>query len=182
VWIKSKPGAHPQGYRFDSWASKTLTFPTTVSNNCTGGGTSTSLQDTANDFTALNIEVGDTVRNTTDGSWAVVDEIVDADNITTTPLQDGSDNTWTSGDTYSFHDLATTLTDNDDLVDIPLSQQKTNASGVVTQQIADNTFDLLVRARYTEGATKYDYGEVIQAVGTSDVSITIALAEQSGIT
>jgi hypothetical protein len=179
VWIKSLNKL--QQYRFSSWTSKTFTFPTTVSNNCTGGGTSTSLQDTANDFTALDIEVGDTVRNTTDGSWAVVDEITDADNIVTTPLSGGSDNTWTSGDTYSFHDLATTLTDNDDLVDIPLSQQKTDGSGQISQSIAGNSFSILIRARYTEGATKYDYVETTQALGTSDLNVTIALTEQSGI-
>ena len=90
--------------RYDSiWFDKNMTAAlAVVSYACTGGGTSTSLQDTVNSFTALNIATGDTVENVTDGSSATVTTITDADNIITAALSGGSDNTWTSGDTYSF--------------------------------------------------------------------------------
>lgn len=180
VWVKSLNKIQP--YRFSSWAVKTFTFPTTVSYDCTGGGTATLLQDSVNDFIALDIQVGDTVRNIDDGSWAVVDEITDADNIVTSPLSGGTLNIWTSGDTYSFHDLATTLTDNDDLVDIPYSQQKTDSNGEITQSLTAYGFNLLIRVRYTEGATKYDFAETIQPLGSNGLTTTIALKEQPGIT
>ena len=90
--------------KYDSiWFDNNMTLVlATFSYACTGGGSSTSLQDTVNDFTALDIVVGDTVENVTDGSSAAVVTITDSDDITTTALSGGSDNTWTSGDTYRF--------------------------------------------------------------------------------
>lgn len=74
---------------------------TKISAACTGGGSSTVLQDTVNDFTALNLFVGAVVRNVTDGySTATIVSIDSATQITTTALTGGTDNTWTSGDTY----------------------------------------------------------------------------------
>lgn len=71
---------------------------------CTGGGSATNLQDSVNDFTAMGIVTNpaDLLRNTTDGSECSVVSVDDANNITTTALTGGSDNTWTSGDTYEI--------------------------------------------------------------------------------
>lgn len=147
-----------QNYRYTSWTEKIFFFFTEVTYACTGGGTGVLLQDSGHDFTALEIEEGDTARNTTDGSWATVDEIKDASNITTTELQGGSDNTWTSGDTYSFHKLALPYNANDK-VDIPLFNNQTDASGDASGSYNWGAIGAIlpirVRIRSNQGATKY---------------------------
>ena len=147
----------PQVYRYTTWTSSTFTFPSEVTFNCTGGGTGQLLQDTVNDFTALDIVRGDTVRNTTDGSWCNVKEITDADNIVTTELQGGSDDTWTSGDTYSFHRLATTLVDAVDEVTVTYLNDVTDGSGETTASVpnpANTTMRIYIRAN-EPGGTDY---------------------------
>jgi len=171
-------------YRYASHdGANTFTFPTEVTFNCTGGGTSTSLQDTVNDFTSINIEEGDTIRNTTDGSFAVVDEIVDADNITTSPLSGGSDNTWTSGDTYSVHKLATTLVSGTDTVDVPLVNLQTDASGDVTKSYsyASDT-SVIIRVRNNNGATKYIPFNTSGNIASSGLTVTVVLTEDTEAT
>ena len=79
-----------------------LAYAPRISNACTGGGSSTSLQDTVNDFTTMTLDINDVVRNVTDGSECIIVSIDSADQVTTTALTGGSDNTWTSGDTYEF--------------------------------------------------------------------------------
>jgi hypothetical protein len=147
-----------QNYRYASWTGKIFTFYAEVTFACTGGGTGVLLQDSGHDFTVLEIEEGDTVRNTTDGSWATVDEITDASNITTTELQGGSDNTWTSGDTYSFHKLAILYNANDK-VDIPLFNNQTGASGDTSGSYNWGAIGAIlpikVRIRSNQGGTKY---------------------------
>jgi hypothetical protein len=119
---------------------------------------STDLISTSTNFLTADIEEGDTIRNTTDGSWAIVDEIVDADNITTTPLTGGSDNLWNTSDGFSVHDLATTLVSGTDIVDLPLSNGQTDANGDAPTLAYDKTeapTAVRIRVRYNHGATKY---------------------------
>jgi len=155
VYDASTSGEH--SYRYASWSTSTFTLESKIGPTaCTGGGSSTSLQDTVTDFTAINIVEGDTVRNETDGSWAIVEEIVDADNITTTALQGGTDDTWTSGDNYSFHSLAVAYNASD-TARVPLINSLTNASGIAS---ANHNYgsdkDITVRVRKSStGATRY---------------------------
>jgi limonene-1,2-epoxide hydrolase len=157
VWVKSLNKIQP--YRYASWSSKTFTFPTEVTGTCTTGGTSTQLIDSGANFGGTtNIKEGDTLRNTTDGSWAVVDEIVSATELKTTPLQDGTDNTWQLNDGYSAHKLATTLTDGDDTVDIPIMNKKTDSSGDVSKNYnypgSPVNIDIRIR-KNSSGGTRY---------------------------
>jgi hypothetical protein len=156
VWIKSLNEIQP--YRYTSWSGKTFTFPTEVTGTCTSTGSSTQLLDTGADFgNTTNVKEGDTIRNTTDGSWAVVDEIVSTSELKTSALQGGTNNTWNLNDSWSVHRLATTLTDNDDTVDIPLMNDQTDANGDVskTYNYPGSPVDIVVRIRSNEGATKY---------------------------
>lgn len=149
------------GYRYTSHDStSTFTFPTTVSGSATSTGSGTSLVSTSTNFLTADIEEGDTIRNTTDGSYAVVDEIVDADNITTTALfSDGvGDDTWESGDGFSVHDLATALENGVDTVDAPLSRTLTDSNGDIATLSYDQSqapTAIIIRVRSNHGATKY---------------------------
>jgi hypothetical protein len=165
-----------QWYRFASWDTKTFTFPTAISYACTGGGTSTLLQDSVNNFTTMDIEEGDTVRNHTDGSWANVETITDASNITTTELTGGSDNTWTSGDTYEFHKLATTLVSQIDQISIPLMNDQTDASGDVSKgfkyQASDQ--DVTIRVRHAGYQTVDTVGTITNPDG---MTVTVVMPD-----
>jgi len=148
VWDKSDNTK--QNYRYSAWSTSTdTTF--TLKGNVTGSATSTDgtspetkLISTSSNFstmkTAGTIEEGDTIYNSTDLCWAVVDEIVDADNVTTSPLQGGTNNEWQDGDGFSLHKLVKNYTITDDKVDIPLFNGQTDSNGEIS--------------------TSYNYGEI----------------------
>lgn len=176
VWDKSTNTK--QNYRFQSWTSKTFTLNTTV----TGSATSTHgteptvyLISTSTNFLTADVEEGDTIRNTTTGAWAVIDEIVDADTLLTTPLSSGQ---WTSGNGFSLHTLAVDYTDNDDLVDIPLFNGQTNASGNTSLSYYGSTpVSIVVRIRSNEGGTKYVPYDTSGTILSSGYSLTAVMSE-----
>ena len=88
----------------DTGIVTSVTPPGTNNNiigQATGAGTSTSLQDTTVDFTAMGLVSGMTILNTSDGSSCVIVTIA-ATTITTSALSGGSDNTWSAGDSYNI--------------------------------------------------------------------------------
>lgn len=169
-----------QNYRFQSWTSKTFTLNATVSGSATsthGTEPTTHLVSTSTNFLTADIEEGDTIRNTTTGAWAVIDEIVDADNITTSPLSSGQ---WTSGDGFSLHTLAVNYADNDDLVDIPLFNGQTNASGNTSLSYYGSTpVAVVVRIRSNEGSPKYVPYNTSGTILSTGYSLTAVLTEDS---
>jgi len=180
IWDKSLNKTLP--YRYASWAGTTFTLKTEVTFDCTGGGTGILLQDTVNNFLTMetngDIAEGDTVRNVDDGSWCVVDKITDANNITTSPLQDGTDDTWTSGDTYSFHRLATTLVDTDDIINIPLVNRQTDSSGdITTKSYGGSDQAILIDIRSSSDTTKYQQYTTTSTISTGDFSTSAVLIE-----
>jgi hypothetical protein len=185
VWRKSTNDVI--SFRYASWTGKVFTLRSEV----TGSATSTDptnpetklISTTTNFLTeeaAGNILQGDAIRNTSDGSWAVIDEIVDADNVTTSPLQDGTNDEWQSGNNFSIHRLPVSFTDNDDTVDIPLYMAETDGSGDIatySHNFSAGTMDIVVRIRFYAGATKYlPYATSGQILSTG-YSLTAVLAE-----
>jgi hypothetical protein len=100
-------------YPYASWTGAIFTLATAVTGTTTADGGSTTITDSGATFVTDGIKAGDTTRNSTDGSWALVKSVDSETQVTTTALAGGSDNTWTSGDGYSFHTLAVTYTDSD---------------------------------------------------------------------
>jgi len=169
-----------QRYRYKSWTGSIFTLETKITFACTGGGTSTSLQDTVNDFTTMNIEVGDLVQNTTDGSFAFVESIDGVNDITTTPLEGGSDNTWTAADNYEFHTLARDY-DGSDTAYVPLIERVSDATSESSVLIysANRTVQITVR-RATATAIKEFSGTgtfVATGLSVAAVRITDAIKE-----
>ncbi|NIT03763.1 hypothetical protein GTO10_02405 [Candidatus Saccharibacteria bacterium] len=168
----------PQNYRYASRSGQTFTFNTKFGPYaCTGGGTSTSLQDTVNDLT--NLVEGDTVRNETDGSWAIILEIVDANNATTTALQGGTDNTWTSGDNYSAHTLAVNYVSGTDTATVPLMNEETDVSGIATESYNYGTDkDVIVRVRLSSGGGMdyLPYSSKQKLTGTSSYALDLLVS------
>lgn len=67
----------------------------------TGAPTTLTLQDTNNDFINVNVSIGDTIFNTTDGSSGIIDSLT-ATQITVTSLSGGTDDIFEVGDDYQI--------------------------------------------------------------------------------
>lgn len=135
-------------------------MPVPIPNKITGtadaGGSSTSLIDADVDFTALNIQEGDTIVNTSD-----------------TP------DSWASA-TYSVHRLAIAYTDNDDLVDIPILNGQTNASGELSDGYTfTSNLAIRVRIRSNQGDPKFIPFDTTGTITSDGYSLTAVLSEDS---
>lgn len=131
---------------------------------------------TSTNFLTADVEEGDAIRNTTDGSWGLIDEIIDSSHLLVTPLLDGTDNKWQSNDAFSIHRLVTNYEDNNDTVDIPIKVAQTNASGQVTFQykyISDQ--NIVVRVRCAEKDTKYQPFDATGTITNTGYSLSVIL-------
>ena len=169
-----------QTYRYTGYVTSTKTFalPTKICPTaCTGGGTSTSLQNSGTDFTTQNIKRGDNVRHETDGGWAR-GLVIAATVITPPPLTGGGDNTWTSGDNYSFHSLAVAYVSGTDTVAIPFVNEYTNASGNVSTNNVNYGADRAITVRIrksSSGSTRYQSYTTSGTLASSGYSLTAVL-------
>ena len=175
-----------QNYRYTSWSGKTFNLLANLTGMADAGGSTTTLIDAAGNFTGINIQEGDTIVNTSDtpDSWAVVDEIVSATELTTSALQGGAANTWAAGNTYSFHRLAIDYTDNEDLVDIPIFNGQTNASGQISTPYNYSAYStslpVTIRIRTnTPGSTNYIPLTTSGTITSSGYSGTVVLTQDT---
>lgn len=114
----------------------------------TGTASSTGDGRVLNDTGDLgSVAVGDFIENVTDGSVAVV-TVAGTNSITTTPLFGGSDNTWTSGDTWAVGRFVCTLA-------------QVDADGAITQSerilVTNRTTDTLTVTRGFGSDTQYSF-------------------------
>lgn len=117
--------------------------------NATGtsgaGGSNTVLIDDGDvPFTNnTKVKVGDTILNTTDGSSATIVSIDNAEQLTTTALTGGSDNTWGIDDTWVVtHEFGRFLVhaDYDDAADLLLEFWDHDSGGSWVEQNFDEEF------------------------------------------
>jgi len=104
VWVISASGVEHR-YRYASFASATFTLATGVTGGTSDGGSSTAdvLHDTTGSpFT--NAEVGDYVRNITEGKIGRISVVTDANTVTVVPVSGGAVTNW-SGDSYDYNVL-----------------------------------------------------------------------------
>lgn len=173
-------------YRVASHTANTLSLRTEVTGTISIASNSTYLVTAANLITS-DIEEGDTVRNTTDGSYGVIDEILNPNTaVLFRGLEGGTDNTWQDGDTWSVHRLATALEAGVDHIDVPLFNGQTDTSGDIVTVSYDQSAaptSIIVRTRTVQDAIKYisDFRTgTISA--TSGYTQTITLQEDSEAT
>jgi len=170
------------GYRYASLIESPpeFTLRAEVTGAATSDGSATSLISTSTNFLTADIEEGDTIRNTSTGEWAVVDEIVDADNIITSRLSAGI---WNDVDNFSVHRLATALEDGVDVIDAPLFNGQTDVNGDIATLAYDKTqapTAVKVRVRSQAGATKYIPLVTSSTISaTSGLTLNVVLAEDT---
>jgi len=174
VFDKSTGKQHNYRYASKSSSTKTFTFPTNVTGTDDGNGTSTTISETG--IGSKNIVEGDTIRNTTDGSWAIVLK-VEANQVTTTKLSDGG--SWAS-DNYSVHTLAVTYDDND-TVQTPLMNKETDANGDASETFNyQSDTPIIVRIRKSSsGDTRYNPYNTTGTITTSGYFLTAVLIQDS---
>jgi hypothetical protein len=101
---------------YSSYSAAAVTLRTTPTGSATSLGSSTLLNDTGA-FTSFgadgDLKVGHIIRNTTDGSWARVVRKVTNDQIETTALQGGTDDTWEASDAWDSNVVPVALVDAD---------------------------------------------------------------------
>ncbi len=184
VWRKSDNSV--ASFRYTSWATKTFTLMAEVTGSVTtsgaGGEENTQLIDSAADFGGTeDVLAGDAIRNTSDGSWALIDQVISSTELKTLPLQDGGGNKeWDSSDNYSIHRLPITFVDNDDLVDLPLALRETDGSGDIAtyaHNYAAGDMNIVVRIRQNEGGTKYIPYNTAGIITSSGYILTAVLQE-----
>ena len=95
-------------------------FPTIYTSTTDSLGDSTTLNKTG--IGATGIAVGDFIENITDGSHAFV-LAVNANSLTTTALQGGTDDTWDNGDEYAVNRFIVTLNARDGSGNITKSEK-----------------------------------------------------------
>ena len=165
-----------QEYRYTSRNGKIFSLPTEVTGTASSTGDSITLNSTG--IGALNIQEGDAIRNTTDGSWASVDEL-STNSAITTPLAGGSDNNWQSADSFSVHKLAISY-ESTDLVDIPLFNGQTDVNGDISTTYGGATpVSIVVRIRSNEGVTKYVPFNTNGSITSNGFSLTAILTEDT---
>jgi hypothetical protein len=89
------------GYDFQK-EYQDVDYDNEITGTADAGGSSTVLIDASSTFVTDGVSVGDTVENSTDVSVARVVSVDSETQITTTALKNGTDNTFSSGDSFKI--------------------------------------------------------------------------------
>jgi len=163
--------------RYSTWSGNQFDFISEISGSCTSGASGNILYDSAATFTSENIEYGDMVRNTTDGSYGYVVSVDTANKITTTSLTQGSSNAWFSGNNYSFHTLQTNHDENDTAY-VPFLDRRANATSEEISVLFASNRNVLIRVRvkgiipFETTGTVDNTGLTATAIRTEDSIVT----------
>ena len=150
-------------YRGTSYTGTTVTLATGDTGTATSAGTSIQLNDTGIHLGTL--EVGDVIRNTTDGSYAWIKEI-DTDLVITTTLEGGTDNTWEAGDTWDSNVLAISYASGSDTGYIPYIDRVANATSESEVLTFVSNRNVVIRVRNTS-IVDFDTTGTITSAGIS---------------
>ncbi|MEW6606078.1 MAG: hypothetical protein AB1414_01320 [bacterium] len=166
-----------QRYRYSSWDTSTFTLVTGATGTATTGTGTMVLQDSAADFGgADNVEVGDVIRNTTDGSVGYVISVDSATQLTTY-LEGGTDNDWDLNDAYDTNKLYKTY-DTGDTAYVPLIDREADATSEEQEvlYLSDRTVMIRVRKKgilpFETSGTFVEAGLTVAAIRTTDSIVT----------
>ena len=169
-------------YRYASWSDVTFTLSTGITGAADAGGSATLLVDAGVDFLTGDVEVGDSIYNSTGTAYATVLDIVDADNIITTTL---SGATWATGNSYQTNRLDRNYNGAEDEAYVPLIDGVVPSGytslGNTLVYVAD--INCLARVRFSSGPgeilpfeqksrTLADTGLTVAAIRTEDTIVT----------
>jgi hypothetical protein len=157
IRVINNPNPTEHRFRYASWTGTTFTLVTTgiPSGTIDAVGDVTGKSFIATNANLANILPGDLVRNTADGSpgsWAIVISVTlisgSQYQVVHYPLQEGTENDWDVGDTYSFNNLPLAYT-NGDTAYAPYIDQTATSTSVSVNVIysADRNISTQVRKK-----------------------------------
>jgi hypothetical protein len=168
-----------QRYRYASFSGSVFTLTSSTGNpTSTGGAGATTLVDTGADFVTDGVEVGDIVRNATDGGQGIVTAVTDLNTLQHTALTGGSNNDWELADTYFVNatDRAYTTSDN---VYVPFIDRIANTTPENNTIIHTTDIEARFVVRnagtilpFSQDATIESTGRSIAAIRTPDTIFT----------
>jgi hypothetical protein len=138
---------------------------------------STNIGNNDFNFTTGGAKTGHHIRNTTDGSNAVILRAVSTDQIETTPLSGGTNNYWESGDVYDINKVVVAVASDDTCYFPFIDDVCPSGSTSLSKNIkyAEDTY-VLARARFSDpdiGGTRILPFELLgQQITNSDLTIT----------
>jgi len=163
-----------QRYRYSSWSGSTFTLVTGASGSATSDTQTGVLIDTSADFGGTDdVEVGDVIRNTTDGSSGYVVS-VDSSTQLTTVLYGGSNNYWSNGDNYDTNKLDRNYASGTDTAYVPLIDEEATGTSVEETVLYSADRYVMVRVRkkgilpFETSGTFTQAGLNVSAIRTTD--------------
>lgn len=161
-------------YHYASFSGAVLTLSTARTGTASSEGTSISLTDSEATFLTWAVKPGVIIRNTTDGSWAHIASVDSETAVTTTPLQGGSDNTWSSGDSWSYNTLAVTYTSSDTAYIGYIDDLSTGSSiSESLQYVSDRTVKIYARNN-AHATTPMKPAEASSSITSTGMSVPIS--------
>jgi len=187
--VRDNTDASEYRYKYASWSSATFTLHTHADFT---GSTDSEVPDsiTLNDSTTAfltngEVEVGMEIINTGDAPDSIATIVSVADNqIITTPLTGGGDDTWNTGDTYVINAVAVALVDADDLyvgiIDgvVPVAGDTLSNTLVylgdldVISRVRQSTTGTKILPFVATGGTVESTGITVAAIRTDDSIVT----------
>jgi len=160
-------------YRFDSFTTATITLSPASTGTGTANSTNTLIQDATGNFVTEEVEVGDYVRNTTDGvSYSIVTAVSSSSEILVTD----NGTTW-NAQAYSVNTLVENYT-SDQNAYIPLIERiadAANETNTIVAPAAGSSFQIRVDVRnagvilpFTQNSTITTTGRSIAAIRNDD--------------
>jgi hypothetical protein len=150
-------------YRGTAYATGQITLATGDTGTATSLGSGTTLNDTG--IEGGTLEVGDVIRNTTDGSFAWI-KAINTNVVTTTQLEGGGDNTWQASDAWESNTLAVAYASGTDTGYIPyIDRVVDTATETETITFVSNR-NVVIRVRNTS-IIDFDTTSTINSSGMS---------------
>jgi hypothetical protein len=137
-----------QRYRFSSWAGKIFTLTTGIAGAATPGSSGDILVYATGGFNGLSL--GDTIRNTSDGSVGYVYQI-DSDTQLRAKLFGGANDDFENGDNFQINYLGYTYDDGDTCY-VPMIDETASGVSAEVTLLFDVARNVLIRVRRYQGA------------------------------
>ncbi len=133
-------------YRYASWSGSTFNLVTGASGSASAQSSGDDLWDDSADFGGTDdVEVGDVIRNTTDGSFGYIYDIASATKLSA-KLFNGTNNDFGANDSYYTNVLGTTYDDGDTAY-VPLIDEEATGTSVEETVLYSTDRTVLIRVR-----------------------------------
>lgn len=154
-------------YRYISYSGTTVTLSTGETGSADVTNANPLILEDTGAFSGTTIQVGDPIRNTTDGSIAWVTELIDNNTIRTTQLEGGGTNDWISGDAWETNTLVVTYVNGTDTGYIPYIDRVANATNEDETLTFVSNRNVVIRVRNT---SIIDF-DTTGTIGTTGLSV-----------